>query len=116
MMSVSVYSEYQCVSYYACLLSQAGYSALMLAAMRGETEVVVELIKAGAHLNLQNKVQRLSILCMDGPLRQAMDMKFCISIKCSTLQNWWVCLIPFPVKLVIFDLQVCTQAHCKLSI
>ena len=30
----------------------------------GKTEVVVELIKAGASLNLQNKVQRLSILCM----------------------------------------------------
>ena len=64
MMSVSVYSEYQCVSYYTCLSSQGGNSALMLAAVNGWTEVVVELIKAGANLNLQNKVQRLSILCM----------------------------------------------------
>ena len=77
MMSVSVYSEYQCVSY---LSSQDGDSALMKAARWGETEVVMELIQAGAHLNLQNKVQRLSILCMDGPLRHAMDMKFSISI------------------------------------
>ena len=30
----------------------------------GNTEVVVELIKAGVNLNLQDKVQRLSILCM----------------------------------------------------
>ena len=64
MMSVSVYSEYQCVSYYTCLSSQGGDSALMKAAYRGKTEVVVELIKAGVSLNLQNKVQRLSILCM----------------------------------------------------
>ena len=64
MMSVSVYSEYQCVSYYTCVSSQYGDSALMNAAVEGYTEVVVELIKAGANLNLQNKVQRLSILCM----------------------------------------------------
>ena len=64
MMSVSVYSEYQCVSYYTCLSSQDGDSALMTAAWWGNTEVVVELIKAGANLNLQNEVQRLSILCM----------------------------------------------------
>ena len=76
MMSVSVYSEYQCVSYYTCLSSQYGDSALMRAAYWGYTEVVVKLIKAGANVNLQDKVQRLSILCMDGPLRQAMDMKF----------------------------------------
>ena len=74
-MSLSVYSEYQCVSYYTCLSSQYGDSALMWAARRGKTEVVMKLIEAGANLNLQNKVQRLSILCMDGPLRQAMDMK-----------------------------------------
>ena len=64
MMSVSVYSEYQCVSYYTCLSSQDGDSALMRAAGNGYTEVVEELIKAGANLNLQNEVQRLSILCM----------------------------------------------------
>ena len=62
--AVSVYSEYQCVSYYTCLSSQDGNSALMWAAREGETDVVVKLIKAGAKLNLQNKVQRLSILCM----------------------------------------------------
>ena len=75
MMSVSVYSEYQCVSYYTCLSSQYGDSALMRAAYFGKTEVVVKLIKAGASMNLQNKVQRLSILCMEGPLRHTMDMK-----------------------------------------
>ena len=57
MMSVSVYSEYQCVSYYTCLSSQNGDSALMKAARRGYTEIVVELVKAKANLNLQNKVQ-----------------------------------------------------------
>ena len=52
------------VSYYTCLSSQYGDSALMRAAENGYTEVVVELIKAGANLNLQNKVQRFSILFM----------------------------------------------------
>ena len=61
MMSVSVYSEYQCVSYYTCLSSQNGKTALMKAARNGRTEVVVELVRGGADLNLQNKVQWLSI-------------------------------------------------------
>ena len=62
MMSVSVYSEYQCVSYYTCLSSQNGDTALMLAAIKGKTEVIIQLIQAGAHLNLQDEVQWLSIL------------------------------------------------------
>ena len=56
MMSVSVYSEYQCVSYYTCLSSQIGNTALMRAAFWGRTKVVAELVKCGADLNLQNKV------------------------------------------------------------
>ena len=35
---------------------QEGYSALMVAAIRGETGVVKELVKGGADLNLQDKV------------------------------------------------------------
>ena len=38
------------------LISQYGDSALILAAYYGETDVVVELVKAGANLDLQNKV------------------------------------------------------------
>ena len=56
MMSMSVYSEYQCVSYYTCLSSQAGKTALMKAVFFGETEIVAELVKGGADLNLQNEV------------------------------------------------------------
>ena len=57
-----------CVSYYTCLLTQGGDSALIKASWIGNIEVVVELIKAGAHLNLQNKVQRqdmVMIFCMN---------------------------------------------------
>ena len=39
-----------------CLISQRGYSALMRAAYFGKTDVVVELVKAGANLDLQNEV------------------------------------------------------------
>ena len=49
------------LSYYTYLLLQDGNSALMEAVLVGNTEVVVELIKAGANLNLQDKVQRLSL-------------------------------------------------------
>ena len=47
-----LYSEYQCV----CHTTQDGFSALMFAAWKGETEVCVELVKAGANVDMQNKV------------------------------------------------------------
>ena len=37
-------------------ITQVGDSALTLAAWRGHTNIVVELVKAGAKLDLQNKV------------------------------------------------------------
>ena len=45
------------MSYYTCaVITQDGYSALIWAAIKGHTEVVVELVKAKANLDLQNKV------------------------------------------------------------
>ena len=38
------------------VITQWGHSALMLAAMWGRTEVVVELVKAGANVDMQSKV------------------------------------------------------------
>ena len=38
------------------VITQYGGSALMYAATGGKTEVVVELVKAGANLNLQSTV------------------------------------------------------------
>ena len=38
------------------VITQGGRSALMSAASNGHTKVVVELVKAGADLNLQNDV------------------------------------------------------------
>ena len=38
------------------LLTQNGESALMIAARCGKTETVVELVKAGANVHLQDKV------------------------------------------------------------
>ena len=45
------------------LSTQDGDSALTLAARDGLTDVVVELVKAGANLDLQNEVHILAILC-----------------------------------------------------
>ena len=41
---------------YMCINLQDGNSALMMAAREGHTAVVVELIKGGANLDLQNMV------------------------------------------------------------
>ena len=45
-----------CVILHMSVITQDGWSALMYAAILGRTEVVVELVKAGANLNLQNTV------------------------------------------------------------
>ena len=47
------------------VITQNGYSALMRAAYRGRTEVVVELVKAGALLDLQNTVCPYPIMIHD---------------------------------------------------
>ena len=39
------------------VITQSGYSALIWVASDGHTEVVVELVKAKANLDLQNKVR-----------------------------------------------------------
>ena len=45
-----------CVILHMSVITQDGESALMYAASEVSTEVVVELVKAGANLNLQNTV------------------------------------------------------------
>ena len=45
-----------CVILHMSDITQWGDSALMGAAMEGKTEVVVELVKAGANVDMQNKV------------------------------------------------------------
>ena len=47
---MSVYGEYLSV------ITQDGFSALMMAAMEGKTEVIVELVKARANVDMQNEV------------------------------------------------------------
>ena len=49
--------------YYTCH-TQDGWSALMKAAREGRTDVVVELVKAGANLNLQHTVCQYLMLEM----------------------------------------------------
>ena len=51
---MSVYIEYQCV--YMSVITQDGFSALMVAVREGKTEVFAELVKAGANVDMQNKV------------------------------------------------------------
>ena len=43
------------------VITQDGYSALMIAAREGNTEVVLSLVEAGANTDLQNKVESLCI-------------------------------------------------------
>ena len=43
------------------VITQYGQIALMIAARRGHTEVVVELVKAKANLDLQNNVCHYSV-------------------------------------------------------
>ena len=45
-----------CVMLHMSVITQGGVSALMWAASNGETEAVVELVKAGANVDMQTKV------------------------------------------------------------
>ena len=45
-----------CVILHMSVITQRGYSALMRAAWWGNTEVVVELVKAGANVDMQDNV------------------------------------------------------------
>ena len=62
------------------VITQEGYSPLMVAAKGGRTEVVVELVKSGADLNLQNKVCHMYI-----PL-----------VSWSEVELWQTCSNPGP--------------------
>ena len=57
-MMMSVYSEYQCVCVilHMSVITQNGRPALIWAARWGKTEVVVELVKAGANVDMQDNV------------------------------------------------------------
>ena len=45
-----------CVILHMSVITQNGVSALMCAAREGKTEAVVELVKAGANVDMQDKV------------------------------------------------------------
>ena len=45
-----------CVIPYVSVITQNGKTALMKAVSEGRADVVVELVKAGANVNMQNKV------------------------------------------------------------
>ena len=45
-----------CVILHMSVITQDGASALMAAAQEGKTEAVVELVKAGANVDMQTKV------------------------------------------------------------
>ena len=50
------YASSRNVILHMSVITQDGCSALMEAAMRGKTEVVVELVKAGANVDMQDDV------------------------------------------------------------
>ena len=50
-MNVSVY-----IILYMSVITQDGLSALMVAVREGKNEVFAELVKAGANVDMQNKV------------------------------------------------------------
>ena len=45
-----------CVILHMSVITQGEVSALMVAAMKGKTEVLLELVKAGANVDMQTEV------------------------------------------------------------
>ena len=48
--------KWVCIILYTHVITQDGRSALMEATSKGRTDVVVELVKAGANVDMQDKV------------------------------------------------------------
>ena len=78
-MSISV-----CVILHMSVITQKGYSALMLAAMEGKTEVVVELVKAGANVDMQTEVCQYIYVPHDVNVQKH-------TIICHTYNNYYAC-------------------------
>ena len=57
-------SKSVCVILHMSVITQDGDSALMWATREGKTEVVVELVKAGANVDLQNKVHTCTCMSL----------------------------------------------------
>ena len=55
-----------CVILHMSVITQDGNSALMEATKECNTEVVVELVKAGANIDMQNKVCKYKLRCVVG--------------------------------------------------
>ena len=54
-----------CVILHMSVITQDGVSALMFAAGRGKTEAVVELVKAGANVDMQAEVCQYTFIVHD---------------------------------------------------
>ena len=54
--STSTHTSSRCIILRMSVITQRGYSALMEAASEGKTERVVELVKVGANVDMQNTV------------------------------------------------------------
>ena len=70
-----------CILLHTSVITQDGYSALMKAAYMGQTEVVVELAKAGADLNLQNNVCQHFACVMNNFLRASINCRYTLDFS-----------------------------------
>ena len=53
-----------CISLDMSVITQDGYTALMMAAREGKTDIVSLLLEAGANTDLQNKVKCQCVVCL----------------------------------------------------
>ena len=100
----------------SCIVSichhQDGYSALMMAARDGWTEVVSLLVKAGANTDLQNKV-----VC--SIMYEGVWWFYCVRYTSSSCVNGLVCVTNLSVKSCIVSVchhtgwRLCTDDSCQ---
>ena len=62
--SAFTHTSSRCVILHMSVITQGGDTALMLAAREGKSEAIVELVKAGANVEMLNRVCQHMYMCM----------------------------------------------------
>ena len=95
-----------CVILHMSVITQDGWSALIWAAYEGKTEAVVQLVKAGANVDMQNAVRTCAYTYMyKHNVQLHVHVRTCIYGQCTCM---WTCTY-LCIRCTIMHVHTCTM-------